>query len=274
MVVADVVSGKHDPLGILDPQTSINALKQKYPNTKNWSDQELLKLVNGKADDYPYLGERLAEDPTSPISSQHRPFTSKEISEMPKFMQDTARMSGMGLAKTPDGRYVARVMGGGTDITIDRPEWFDRATMAHELTHAYQNTRTREFQAPEADYEHDDKTYDYGGMPGLLDARAQRKTIANFSVEQQAEMVKHYYDAHRDMVNLASQGKLSKSTAADFEEMKKAYGPFIRQLAGVPTEEDLYKPITAPPPPGVPGYEATGYISGDPNIMDFAIRVK
>src|SRR5580692_5710494 len=69
--IANVWSGKHDPLGILDPQTSINALRQKYPDIKNWSDDKLLSLVNGKGD--VYLGERLVEDPTSPIALQHRP---------------------------------------------------------------------------------------------------------------------------------------------------------------------------------------------------------
>jgi hypothetical protein len=272
-MVADVVSGKHDPLGILDPQTSIKALREKYPDVKGWSDTDLIRLVNGKADNYPYLGERLTEDPTSPISSQHRPFTNREIADMPKFLKKTATISGMGLDEVINPEAVAEVRGGGTDIGIDRPEWFDRGVMSHELTHAYQNTRNADFQSA-PDVRDVSKEYDYGGLPGLQKAIKDHKTIADFTVEQQADMVKHYYDAHRDMMNLASQGKIPASTAADFEEMKQAYAPFIRQMAGVPMEDEMNQPITAKTTPDAPSYTASGYITGDPNIMDFQLAVK
>jgi hypothetical protein len=262
--VADVMSGKHDPLGILDPQTSVKALRAKYPTIKG-TDKDLEQLVSGNYG----VRQRLIEDPTSTFTTSPRPFTKAEISDMPLFLQKSALQANMAIANDRElmPQDIAHEYAGG-EIRVDTPSMFDRPVMAHELTHVYQDARTREFTFPP-----DQKTdkYNYGGMNGLKKAIQDRKTIANFSVEQQASIVEDYYRAHRDML---AQGKLNPRTASDFEEMKKTYGPFIRQLAGVPTDEDLYKPIGTPPPPGVPGYEATGYVSGDKNIMDFMIPVK
>jgi len=106
------------------------------------------------------------------------------------------------LTKSPPVRHNAVALGNwlffsrslqtsGGDDTLRDMSW-----LMHELTHAwqYQHIGLRYIvQALAAQLKLGSKAYDYGGEAGLLAARARGQRLVEFNVEQQADIVCHFY---------------------------------------------------------------------------------
>ncbi|CAN5950982.1 unnamed protein product [Sphagnum jensenii] len=136
---------------------------------------------------------------------------------------------------------------------------FTQPVQTHEATHVYQLSRNDGF----LDDAMDTKNFvgknagtllDYGGISGLENAINQRKTIANFNAEQQAQIVSDYQRLVAEAIKKGDRKALSRVTAA--------YHPFVSQLASIPprgedmtkmTKQDLSPAAPSVPPATVAG---------------------
>lgn len=145
----------------------------------------------------------------------------------------------------------------------------------HELSHTYQATRNPKLNisAPIPRGASREQIYGYGGVQGLQNAINNKKTIADFNVEQQAEIVKDYKALQDKYLQKAKQGKITPEDLKQMYIIHQAYHPFIQQFAGMPgQQENLSRspllellgaqkpvPIGGPPPaPGLPAYDTPG----------------
>jgi hypothetical protein len=146
-----------------------------------------------------------------------------------------------------------------TTISVRQPQLFTQPVQTHESTHIYQLSRNDGF----LDNAMDTKNFagktaetllDYDGISGLENAIKQRKTIANFNAEQQAQIVSDYQRLVADALNKGDRKALSRVTAA--------YHPFVSQLASIPpkgadmtkmTQQDLTPSAPSVPPATVAG---------------------
>jgi len=140
-------------------------------------------------------------------------------------------------------------------ILVRAPKYFTQPIQTHESTHVYQLSRN----APFVDHVLDagtgkSKGYDYGGLDGLEQAIKGRKTVADFNVEQQAQMVSDFQSLTADALKRQDAKALSRITAA--------YHPFISQLSKIPpkgadmtkmTQQDLSPAAPSLPPSTVAG---------------------
>lgn len=196
------------------------------------------------------------------------------------------------------GGTIAHVPSGSTQILVDEPQNFAPYVLAHEATHTFQHTRQYPPDFREGDY-------DYGDLEGLQKARAGHKTIANYTSEQQAEMVGDYYRMHQAVIDVAKKqgGILTPEQSDFFERYKNAYEPFIKQLSqqpkynpdvqmdynekwepqygylpnsgiGTPPQaKDFPLPQTLPPPPVPPG-RIVGFTDASPTMGGMPMRVQ
>ncbi len=143
-----------------------------------------------------------------------------------------------------------------TTIEVRDPNLFTQPTQTHESTHVFQLSRNPQFTSAIQGQQQatSSKDFDYGGIEGLMAAQRAHKTIANFSAEQQAEMVEDYQKATQDAIRRGDAVALARVTAA--------YHPFISQLSKIPpkgadmtkmTQQDLKPPVPGPPPATVAG---------------------
>jgi hypothetical protein len=147
----------------------------------------------------------------------------------------------------------------------------------HELTHTYQFTRNDKINPTSVHIAKDKQlapsTYNYGGVAGLRQALANHKTIADFNLEQQAEMVKDYKFYHDQYLKKAAAGKITPQEEREMYILQQTYHPFIRQLASMPGTQlnlnrnsllellGIQKPVALdkqPEPPGLPRYDTPG----------------
>jgi hypothetical protein len=146
-----------------------------------------------------------------------------------------------------------------TTIKVRNRKGFTPPIRGHESTHVSQFARTDGVEPgqdlPEPHDPNATAMYDYGGVPGLLKARAEGKTMANFNVEQQAQMVKDYIQASRQIEQYAKEGKVNKYDLADYADLQNAYHPFIKQLAPQPEGDEIN---THPEAPGLPPADTPG----------------
>lgn len=242
--------------------------KQSAPIPPTLSEPEIVPDPNSVAEKFKYYG------PNVPVPNQMQALDPKLIASLPPFMRNIGARMGVSPEKLP---YLAHVdnpiFGSKKDIKVDEPKFFTRPVAAHEGTHVFQNTRI-ESARPSSSWDKSDKAYDYGGAEGLLKARAEKKTIADFTDEKQAQIVEDYYAFHLAVLQVAQwqNGHLWPSQAEWFEKKKAAYQPFVNQLVGLPDEstpgpEKLTQTLnTKPPTPGLPPSSVTNELQLDPNI--------
>jgi hypothetical protein len=140
---------------------------------------------------------------------------------------------------------------------VREPKDFTQPIQTHESTHVYQMSRNQPFvdrafsaaQRPTTV-----KGYDYGGLAGLEQALKQHKTIADFNIEQQADIVADYQKETQNAIKWGDRESLARINAA--------YQPFVSQLAKIPsaganvtqmTQQDITPPAPPVPPATVAG---------------------
>jgi hypothetical protein len=218
----------------------------------------------------------IAKDTIPPISQQY-------TNMLPKFLRDLvqSKQMNMGLmqAREPNASDVAHVSGWHPQtVQVDSPDMFSQGVLAHEGTHVFQNSR--QFPPKDQDKYPNNDPYDYGGMKGLQDAVTSRKTIHDFGPEQQAMIVEDYYRFSQAVQMVAQkQGYLTHKQSQMFEEFKKVYEPFVKQLAGQtkyqdsPADESKSMP-PAPMPPSLPPGDVVGLTEASPTMGGMPMRVK
>lgn len=179
------------------------------------------------------------------------------------------------------------------DIAVFHPEQYDADSRNHELTHTYQDTRSGDLPEPKRVTNPNptptDDPYDYSGakvssrtlpyaqqmqakLKGLQQARRSGKTIANFNVEQQAEMVRDYKKQHDAFLSKVKNGTATKKDLQAMSDLQNTYHPFIEQLAKMPGKSAKIQPgvldmllgrnmptiDTRPDAPGLPSFATAG----------------
>lgn len=160
------------------------------------------------------------------------------------------------------------------NIKVLSPDLYGSSVQHHELTHTYQETRNKSLPPVAKDVPNTGHAaYDYGGITGLQTARQQKKTIADFNYEQQAEIVKDYKALHDSYLKKAATGKMPPAEEKQMYDLQQTYHPFIKQLADMPGQKEnldrspllellgIQKPSALskqPEAPGLPSYETPG----------------
>jgi hypothetical protein len=145
-----------------------------------------------------------------------------------------------------------------TQINVRAPENYSPAIRGHESTHVAQFVRQDGVVPSQASGEKlatSTNDYDYGGVPGLLQAQQQGKTLANYSQEQQAAMVQDYIQGSRNIEAKAKAGTASPQDLQSYSQLQQAYHPFIKQLAPQPAGNTI---TTKPEAPGLPSADTPG----------------
>jgi GGDEF domain-containing protein len=158
-------------------------------------------------------------------------------------------------------------------IEVLAPDLYGPPILNHELTHTFQDTRSKDINPAAPVEQSGRRAYDYGGVKGLEEALNKGKTISDFNYEQQAEIVKDYKVRHDQYLRKAAKGKITPAEEKAMFELQSAYHPFIRQLASMPgSDQDLkrnsllellgiQKPVainTKPEAPGLPSFDTPG----------------
>jgi hypothetical protein len=185
------------------------------------------------------------------------------IDTQPAFLQPTVAQTKF-VAAPANGKAVAEVDADSPNtIKVREPGKFTPGIQTHEETHVFQRSRKtddpglidtvmnylRPTPAPKAGY-------DYGGIEGLEQARAQGKTIANYGPEAQAEIVRNFQEQTQQAIKSGDTNLLDRVNAA--------YAPFVRQLAALPAKDDTSNTIdTKPAAPGLPPSSVTGIMKPD-----------
>lgn len=185
------------------------------------------------------------------------------VDDVPAFLRPTAEQSKV-VIQPPNGKDIAVVHSSSPkEIDVNEVKQFGQPQLNHEETHVFEFSRNPAVvQRMESDLATGKlpKSYTYGGADGLLQAQLQHKTIADFGPEQHAEMVRNYAEDTKDAIR--------RGDAAALDKLNKAYGPFIKQLAGLPgrglsmttmTQKDL-----TPAAPGLPPATETGILAPNP----------
>lgn len=202
-----------------------------------------------------------------------------KVAGVPQFLKDSLGRMTVREQKIPqpDGQLAVAEVNpmAPQGIGIVRPDLYDRGVRAHELTHVLQMTRNSDWQAGMPD----NRSYDYGDIEGLIEARKQRKTIGDFGVEQQAAIIGDYRDMTAYYLDKAKRGALTGKEARQFQQIKDVFHPFVKQLAGVPNQEDHDKwslnpqMDTRPDAPGIPSADVSGILAADPLMSNERVGV-
>jgi hypothetical protein len=161
------------------------------------------------------------------------------------------------------------------EINVYHPEDYGTSVRNHELTHSFQFTRNlapREVGKLDATVNTPEQ-YEYGWVQGLEAAQKNRKTVSDFNLEQQADMVADYKKIHDMYLDKAKKGTITKDDERLMYRAQKAYHPFVSQLAKMPAKKDQVtsNPLlqllgyaksptidTKPEAPGLPSYDTPG----------------
>lgn len=168
-------------------------------------------------------------------------------------------------------------------IRVFDPGAYNADVRNHELTHVYQNNRSPDISTTNSSvgkYRVDNTSYDYGGQQGLVQARNAGKTIANFGIEQQAEMVEDYKHSHDAFLAKVKDGTATKKDLQAMSDLQNAYHPFMQQMADMPGKNEHINPgmlnllmgrnmptiNTTPSAPGLPSFATAGMgmVTADP----------
>lgn len=179
------------------------------------------------------------------------------LQNVPNFLKPTAANMTVDV-QPPNGLDVARVTSTNPNVVqVNQPDQFGQPQLNHEVTHGFQFSRNPAVvQQMEGDLASGElpKSYTYGGADGLLAAQQQRKTIADFGPEQQAEMVSNYQQE--------AQNAIAQKDMAGLDKLNQAYGPYIRQLVNLPGRNDSMTQMSqqdlTPAAPGLPPSSVTG----------------
>jgi hypothetical protein len=239
-------------------------------------------------------------DPTPPKGYQLDPAV-QDTSTVPAFIQQGIDVGSVQQSIAPES-----AVHGSTDkgyhtvaesnpgvISVFRPGEYDVPVRNHEMTHEFQQTRdfggiklpgdnTLDLPGQTKPYSADQyrpgdhRNYAYGGVQGLLKARQQGKTVANFNREQQADIVADYKEMQDDYQEAVAAGTATPGMSKMMEQVRQAYHPFVQQLADVPkysaarsigTFLGIGSPDAPPAPraPGLPAYgtPGLGYVQPD-----------
>ncbi len=161
------------------------------------------------------------------------------------------------------------------EIKVFHPEDYGTSVRAHELTHTFQFTRAispKEVGKLGATVNTPEQ-YQYGWVKGLEEAQKNRKTVSDFNLEQQADMVSDYKNIHDMYLDKAKKGKITPEDERLMYRAQKAYHPFVSQLSKMPAKKDQVttNPLlqllgyakaptinTKPEPPGLPSFDTPG----------------
>lgn len=198
------------------------------------------------------------------------------LQDVPDFLKPVAASMRV-VVEPPNGVDIARVTAARPDvIQVNQRDQFGQPQLNHEVTHGFQFSRNpavvRSLEAvpiartPNAPMQ----SYDYGGIAGLLAARMKGKTIADFNMEQQAQMVKDWQSATKQAI--------ASGDTARLDLVNRAYAPFIRQLANLPGKNESMTTMTerdlTPPAPGLPPSAETGIMEPNPLLGGVARALK
>ena len=172
-------------------------------------------------------------------------------------------------------------------INVNKPGEYDKSVFSHELTHTFQLTRNDAIDGS-APVQHKDgkPVYDYGGLDGLKKA----KSIADFSDEQQANIVSDYKGIQDHYLRKAATGKITADDRKKFYEARQAYHPLVKQLAEMPGKNEHLQPSTLdvvlnrnlptintkPEAPGLPPYDTPGLgvVPADPLLGGRSVGIR
>lgn len=185
------------------------------------------------------------------------------LKEVPDFLKPTAANSKV-VIQQPNGRDISSVSSSNpTEIDVHQREQFGQPQLNHEETHVFQFSRNPAVVAAmrEVPIARDPKnpmaSYTYGGTDGLLAAQQQHKTIADFNMEQQAEMVRNYSTEIKQAI--------ARGDAAEVDKLNRAYKPYLNQLANLPGKNDSMTTMTqkdlTPAAPGLPPATESGILA-------------
>jgi hypothetical protein len=188
------------------------------------------------------------------------------LDQAPDFIKQLLKTSGTKMVSGSDGdASVAHVNPGDMKrIYVDDPVLMDKPTMAHETVHIYQSSLKEPMKGdPTEQAGGHDANYEYGGWKGLLDAQAKRKSIRDFTDEQQAAMVGDYVrlqGAIQDPSYMSKSPEFRKQMLEEWDEANRALGPYLRQLMTQPKEGEPSGGTidTHPAPPGPPPASVSG----------------
>lgn len=164
----------------------------------------------------------------------------------------------------------AQKIGGGTvvadvqpeaprTIQVRSPQNYTPATRAHEAEHIVQNAIGDADHGLNAEGATSAGVYGYGGYDGLLKMQQQGQGVNTLSKEQQGALVGNYVRDARTLEAKARSGTLTHADTAQYDKIKQATHPMIRQLA-TPANAPI---DTHPEAPGLPGAEVMGYMVPD-----------
>ena len=199
--------------------------------------------------------------PKDPLSPKPIPPPGYEIQNLPDFLKPanagTKTVRGESYVLPGLGQVVAEVSQNNPHtIEVREPRDFTQPIQTHESTHVFQLSRNQPFVNKtfnSAPLPTTAAGYSYGGLPGLEQALQKHKTIADFNVEQQADMVADYQKETQNAIRWKDAESLARIIAA--------YHPFVSQLAKIPpkganmtqmTQQDL-TPAAPMPPVNVAG---------------------
>ncbi len=159
------------------------------------------------------------------------------LAAAPQFLQQTIANQNPQILPGTNSQAIAHVeYGDPKHVYIDRPDQADQPILNHELTHVYQNTLAQPPTEGSGLFSGGAPNYDYGGWQGLIDAQAKKKTLRDFTDEQQGAMIEDY---SRLKDQLAKNPKM----AGEFDLANRAMGPLMRQMTTFPTkaQQPFYK---------------------------------
>jgi hypothetical protein len=218
------------------------------------------KLANPFLRDYQY-NLYFGQAGSGYVPQEGRPFRQDEINALPRYTQQLLGgplLKQVRLRPIENTPYDDGWTDGGvhplsplalyvSNYLYHKPD--DVAT--HELTHSWQFTRSKNFKTkPAKTNPHD--PYDYGGIEGLEDLRKKGLTVRNLSVEQFARVLEDFHKKHREVFGPGDNGlQVDAEGLAEWERVKSAYEPFIKQALNVPQRdfEDWWSGDDADPNP-------------------------
>lgn len=190
-------------------------------------------------------------------------------SDVPAFLQPIAQQSST-ITRTPfklsssldamsgqeDIAAVNPLPGLNKIINVYNPSLYSSDVRAHELTHELQyKTGLTSNALSEAR----DSKYDYGGEEELRDSH---RPITDFNAEQQAQIVQDAVRRNKELQMSAQQKKSPASVAQEYDDLKKDYHPYLRQLNAANQKTIDVTPEAPGPPPST----LTGALKPDPLI--------
>lgn len=228
-----------------------------------------------------------------PVPNPHYQTTLPSISatdsSIPAFIRNGVDMKGV--TQTVNKPNEAD-QGAIADVHSDDPEHvhvfdtgaYNSDTRNHELTHVFQDTRSPDITTVNTHVGKDvvdNTSYDYGGKNGLQKARKGGKTIANFGVEQQAQMVRDYKQEQDAFLQKVKSGKATPKDLQAMSDSQQAYHPFMEQMANMPGKDARIHPgyinlllgrnmptlDARPEAPGLPSFATPGMGMATPDPL-------